>query len=122
MLTCDFEPTICKSTEESPAKYAGKIKLKPLAYEDRLEIIEEQAIAQANAGDDDARKTLALVTFAKEFARDRLPGFFVSSNITRLEDGYVFDSLEKLKLDGPASGCIPEMSSAIISGGLSLGK
>lgn len=122
MLTCDFEPSICKSTPEIPAKFSGKIKLKPLAYEDRLELIEAQSLAQSDAKDDEQKKTMALLSFAKDFARNALPGFFVSSTLTRLEDGYLFDSLEKIKMDGPASSCIPEISAAIVSGDLSLGK
>jgi len=134
MFTCDFEPTICKSnaaveaTEDTEAvaevvaKYSGKIKLKPLSYEDRLDLIEQQTIIQAEAGDDDQKKMMALLKFAKDFARHRLADFFVSSTLVRLEDGYAFDSLEKIKYDGPTSNCIPEVSTAIISGELSLGK
>jgi hypothetical protein len=122
-LTCNFQPSICKVSEENPEpKFTGEIKLKPLAYEDRLEMIEAQSVAHFESGDDDAKKSMAMLRFAKEFARDKLESFFVSSTLTRVSDGYLFDTLEKIKFDGPASTCIPEISAAIISGSLSLGK
>lgn len=119
MYTCDFVPSICKG--ESP-KFIGSIKLKPLSYEERLDIIEEQAIIQGEAGDDDGKKALALLKFARMFSREKLKDYFISSSLLRVEDGYAFDSLEKIKMDGPASSVIPEISTALISGELSLGK
>lgn len=141
-FVCAFVPSICKPTPavlgtkdepadlnnlsaaiftpEVPAKYIGKIMLKPMAYEERLDIIETSMMG-AEGGDENT-KNMSLISFSKEFARNKLKDFFVSSTLTRVEDNYLFDTLDKLKLDGPASSCIPEMSMAIISGQLSLGK
>jgi hypothetical protein len=122
-LTCNFQPSICKVSEENPEpKFSGEIKLKPLAYEDRLEMIESQSLAHFESSDDVEKKSMAMLRFAKEFARDKLESFFISSTLVRLSDGYAFDTLEKIKYDGPASTCIPEISAAIVSGSLSLGK
>lgn len=119
MLTCQFEPSICKK-ENAP--FRGKIELKPMAYEERLQIMEAQALAIAEAGEDEKLKTMALLKFAITFSRDYLEQYFVSSSIVRVEDGYAFDSLEKIKIDGPASTMIPEITNVLISGELSLGK
>lgn len=115
-FVCNFVPSICKGDD---AKFKGSISLKPMAYEERLEIIE---LSMMSAEEDESKKTMALMSFSKDFAKNKLKEFFVSSSLVRIDDNYLFDSLDKLKLDGPASSCIPEMSMAIISGQLSLGK
>lgn len=118
-VSCDFVPSICKGED---AKYSGKLVLKPLSYEDRLDLIEAQAQEITEAGEDDGKKAMALLRFAKNFSRNNLADHFVSSTITRIEDGKVFSTLEEIKIDGPVSGIIPEVCSALISGQLSLGK
>lgn len=121
MLTCEFVPSICKPSGETPAKYSGSIRLKPLSYEERMEMIEAQVAAQA-AADTDEKKGMALLAFARHFSREKLAEYFVSSSITRLDDCYLFDSIEKIKYDGTVSSVIPEIANALISGELSLGK
>lgn len=126
-FTCDFVPAICKpSTElvndvtfEKQAKYSGSITLKPISYDDRLDFMEAQTVAMSG---DESQRMVALLGLAKDFSRNHMGKYFVSSSIVRLEDNYVFDSLEKIKMDGPVSACLPEISMALISGGLSLGK
>lgn len=118
-FACEFVPTICKASEESPAKYSGSITLKPISYDDRLDFMEAQTVAMSG---DESQKMIALLGLAKDFSRNHISKYFVSSSIVRLEDNYVFDSLEKIKMDGPVSACLPEISMALISGQLSLGK
>jgi len=133
MFTCDYEPSYCRAipsvvnedgtvTAEIPATFSGKVKLKTLSYEERLDIMEEQSVNAVEAGEDELKKVMAILRFSKEFAKNKLSELFVSSTLVRLEDGYVFDSLEKIKHDGKASTAIPEITAAIVSGSLSLGK
>jgi hypothetical protein len=93
-FVCDFVPSICKGEEP---KFKGKICLKPMSYEERLDII-ETSLMGAEDGDEN-KKNMSLISFSKEFARNKLKDFFVSSTLVRVEDNYLFDSLDKLKLD-----------------------
>lgn len=127
MFTCNFEPSICRPIvpevgQTIEPKYKGTIVLKPFPYEERLDFAEAQASAMIAAGDDADKRNATLVKFTREFSKNHLADRFVSSDLTRISDGYVFDTLEKIKHDEVSTVLIPEIMITLMSGNLSLGK
>lgn len=98
-----------------PAAYAGKVVLRALTYEERMDIVDMEI------GEGDTEETVSERIKKKgnmkmvRLLAKRLPEFVVSVDIKRLDDGYHFTTLDDLLIDSDMAGTVTELALALVA-------
>jgi hypothetical protein len=132
-----FTPSICKPSGETPAAYSGSITIRIPDYVERLELTEragvdmaemlEKAINKSKGADDPETADTSGKSKGRQayeqlkFMARIVPEFVLAVDITRVEDGFKFESWDDLAHDSDASICIMEIGPKIL-GKYNVGK
>jgi hypothetical protein len=99
-----FKPSICDGTN-----YEGEVKIRPLSFDERIEIFDECGIDSAPEGADQRKMGMKLMASIGKRSKD----FVKEVNIKRLSDGVML-TWDDIYYDGEMTSTVVEVCTAIM--------